>query len=47
MKNERKLKWETPYIQILTHENIMGKENLPVEEVNKHGGTTSTEASTS
>ena len=47
MKSANKLKWETPQIEVLTHDKIMGKENLPVEEVNKHGGTTITEAATS
>ena len=47
MKPSEKLKWEAPNMLVLTHEYIMGKENLPVEEVNKHGGTTTTEANTS
>ena len=47
MKSSKKLKWEAPQIEVLTHDKIMGKENLPVVEVNKFGGTTTTESSTS
>ena len=48
MKKNKKLKWENPSIEILTHEKIMGKENLPVSETNKTATTSITvQASTS
>ena len=35
MKKSNKKKWITPKLELMTHQNILGKEQVPVPEQNK------------
>ena len=35
MKESNKKKWVTPKLELMTHQSILGKEQIPVPEVDK------------
>ena len=47
MKKSNKKKWITPKLELMTHQNILSKEQIPVPETNKTntGGTATAIAS--